>query len=183
MLLLIGVNGGLGGGAVVNGEIVRGADGYAGEFGHMRISDQSRLDYSGIPGTLEALVRREDLVTAMGLGDVDDDQLIAAVTASKSKRLEKLLDQQTHYLARAIGVLLNAFNPEIVVLAGFLEIFVRLRERELRKQIKDQSLSFSSENLKIVTGTRGSDLLLVGAAELGFRDLLENPLDSELTEI
>lgn len=182
MLLLIGVNGGLGGGAVVNGEIVRGHDGYAGEFGHMRISDKSKLDYSNIPGTLEAMVRREDIVSVLGLGEVDDEQLVTVAAASQSKRLERLLSSQTHYLGRAIATLSSAFNPEIIVLAGFLEIFPRLRQQQLRSEIKSQALSFSSENLKLVTGTRGNDLLLVGAAELGFRDLLDNPLESELAK-
>jgi predicted NBD/HSP70 family sugar kinase len=181
MVLLIGVNGGLGGGSVVNGEIVRGHDGYAGEFGHMRISDSEQLDYSGIPGTLEAMVRREDIVSTLGLGEVSDDQLFAAISQSNSKALEKLLITQTNYLGRAIGVLLNVYNPEVLVLAGFLELFVKLRKHELLESIRSQSLHFSSENLEIVTGTRGSDLLAVGVAELGFQNLMENPLQAELT--
>lgn len=182
MLLLIGVNGGVGGGAVVNGEMVRGHDGYAGEFGHMRISDKAQLDYSGIPGTLEAMVRREDIVEVLGLGEVDDEQLAVIAAESKSRRLERLLSSQTHYLGRAIGTLVSAFNPEIIVLAGFLELFPKLRGKQLRSEIKSQALGFASENLKLVTGTRGNDLLLVGAAELGFRDLLDNPLESELAK-
>jgi predicted NBD/HSP70 family sugar kinase len=181
MVLLIGVNGGLGGGSVVNGEIVRGHDGYAGEFGHMRISDSEQLDYSGIPGTLEAMVRREDIVSTLGLGEVSDDQLFAAISQSNSKALEKLLITQTNYLGRAIGVLLNVYNPEVLVLAGFLELFVKLRKHDLLESIRSQSLHFSSENLEIVTGTRGSDLLAVGVAELGFQNLMENPLQAELT--
>jgi len=181
MVLLIGVNGGIGGGSVVNGEIVRGHDGYAGEFGHMRISDREQLDYSGIPGTLEAMVRREDIVSTLGLGEVGDDQLFTAVSQSKSEALEVLLKKQTNYLGRAIGILLNIYNPEVLVLAGFLEIFVKLRKHELLESIRSQSLHFSSENLEIVTGTRGSDLLAVGVAELGFQELMENPLQAVLT--
>lgn len=181
MVLLIGVNGGIGGGAVVNGEIVRGHDGYAGEFGHMRISDAEKLDYSGIPGTLEAMVRREDIVSNLGLGEISDEQLLVAVSESKSRSLSRLLDKQVNYLGRAIGILLNIYNPQVLVLAGFLEIFIKLRKQELLESVRSQSLHFSSENLEIVTGTRGSDLLAIGVAELGFQNLMENPLLAELT--
>lgn len=182
MVLLIGVNSGIGGGSVINGGIVRGYEGYAGEFGHMRISDSDQLDYSGIPGTLEAMVRREDIVSILGLGEIDDDQLFAAVNQSDSNSLQLLLQKQTGYLGRAIGILLNVYNPEIVVLAGFLEIFVKLKKTELLESIRTQSLHFSSENLELVTGTRGSDLLAVGVAELGFQQLMENPLQAALTK-
>ena len=182
MLLLIGVNGGLGGGAVVNGQLVRGQDGYAGEFGHMRISDKTQKDYSGIPGTLEAMVKREDIIKTLGAGSISDAQLFEMVEKSKSKKLESLLSEQTEYLGRAIGVLLNAFNPEILVLAGFLELFVNLRKEQLVKEISSQSLPFAAENLKIVRGTRGNDLLMVGTAELGFDGLTRDPLKYPLTK-
>lgn len=180
MVLLIGVNGGIGGGGVVNGEVVRGHDGYAGEFGHMRISDSEQLDYSGIPGTLEAMVRREDIVSTLGLGEVDDEQLFLAISQSNSGSLEKLLNSHINYLGRAIGILLNIYNPEVLVLAGFLETFIKLKKEELLESIRSQSLHFSSENLEIVTGTRGNDLLAVGVAELGFQNLMQNPLQAEL---
>jgi predicted NBD/HSP70 family sugar kinase/predicted transcriptional regulator len=180
MVLLIGVNGGIGGGGVVNGEVVRGHDGYAGEFGHMRISDSEQLDYSGIPGTLEAMVRREDIVSTLGLGEVDDEQLFIAISQSNSASLDKLLKSHINYLGRAIGILLNIYNPEVLVLAGFLETFIKLKKEELLESIRSQSLHFSSENLEIVTGTRGNDLLAVGVAELGFQNLMQNPLQAEL---
>jgi predicted NBD/HSP70 family sugar kinase len=127
------------------------------------------------------MVRREDIVSTLGLGEIGDDQLFTAVSQSNSEALEQLLQKQTNYLGRAIGILLNIYNPEVLVLAGFLEIHVKLRKNELLESIRSQSLHFSSENLEIVTGTRGSDLLAVGVAELGFQELMENPLQAQLT--
>jgi predicted NBD/HSP70 family sugar kinase len=181
MVFLIGVSGGIGGGAVVNGELLRGNLGYAGELGHMRISDSPTDDYSGLPGTLEALVRRDDLLDVVGLTDADDDQLREALTAKATERpVHAVLTQQTHYLARGIANLLIALNPEVVVLSGFLEILLELHKEQLLADIQKQSLPFALEGVEIRPGSLGSNLLLIGTAELSFQALLSDPLGYEL---
>ena len=52
-------SGGIGGGVIVDGVQLRGVAGYAGELGHVRISSSTRLDYSGLAGTIESLVQRD----------------------------------------------------------------------------------------------------------------------------
>jgi predicted NBD/HSP70 family sugar kinase len=64
IVYLFGGAGGIGGGVVVGGQILRGASGFAGELGHIRISDSKLEDNAGLPGTLEALLRREELLDA-----------------------------------------------------------------------------------------------------------------------
>jgi predicted NBD/HSP70 family sugar kinase len=181
MVFLLGVPGGMGGGAVVNGELLRGNLGYAGELGHMRISDSEKDDYSGIPGTLEALVQRDELLDVLGLENVDDEYLANEVRSRMDEpAVGALLDRQTHYLARAISLLLTALNPEIVVLSGFLEIFITLKKDQLLREVQNQALPFALDGVEIRTGSLGSNLLLVGTAELSFQDLLYDPLGFEL---
>jgi len=181
MIFLIGVPGGLGGGATINGELLRGHHGYAGELGHMRISDDTTRDYSGIPGTLEAMVRRDDLLAAVNLIDVEDDQLFEALRSHRDEpAVSAILDRQTHYLGRAIALLLCAANPEIVVLSGFLEILLELRRDQLMEDIAAQTFPVALEGVEIHPGKMGSRLLLVGTAELAFQELLEDPLGAAL---
>lgn len=181
MVFLIGVPGGMGGGAVVNGELLRGNLGYAGELGHMRISDSDKDDYSGIPGTLEALVQRDEILEVLGLENIDDEQLAHEVsTRMNEPALAALLDRQTHYLGRAISLLLTALNPEVVVLSGFLEIFITLKKDQLLREVQKQALPFGLDGVEIRTGSLGSNLLLVGTAELSFQDLLHDPLGFDL---
>ncbi len=181
MIFLIGVPGGLGGGVTINGELLRGHHGYAGELGHMRISDETTRDYSGIPGTLEAMVRRDDLLAAVNLIDVEDDQLFEALRSQRDEpAVSAILDRQTHYLGRAIALLLCAANPEIVVLSGFLEILLELRRDQLMEDIAAQTFPVALEGVEIHPGKMGSRLLLVGTAELAFQELLEDPLGAPL---
>jgi len=180
LVLLFGAAGGIGGGVVVNGSLLRGIDGYAGELGHTRISDSTVSDYSGIPGTLESLVRREDLLKALIMADADDDELEAAILERRSSRVEKLLDTQAEMLGRAIGLFVNIFNPEVIALDGFLSVIFRMRTERLVASVKAHSLRSAFEHVQFKVGGLGSNVLLVGATELAVTRILDDPLGAPL---
>ena len=180
LVLLFGAAGGIGGGAVINGSLLRGIDGYAGELGHIRISDSTTNDYSGIPGTLESLVRREDLLKALIMADADDDELEAAILEKRSSRVEKLLDTQADMLGRAIGLFINIFNPEVVALDGFLSVIFRMRKDRLIGAVKTHSLRPAFEHVQFKVGGLGSNVLLVGATELAVARVLDDPIGAPL---
>lgn len=174
-------SGGIGGGAIVNGRQLRGAAGYAGELGHVRIADNKSSDYSGLAGTIESLVKRDDLLEVFMLDIATDDELAAEIYAvrqaqtNRAKQASKLLSRQIEALALGIASFVNIFNPQIVVLAGFLaSLFDHDKERVIRI-LKEHALDASSESVIIRNGELGSDLLMVGAAELPFAKLLERP--------
>jgi predicted NBD/HSP70 family sugar kinase len=180
LVLLFGAAGGIGGGVVVNGSLLRGIDGYAGELGHTRISDSMVSDYSGIPGTLESLVRREDLLKALIMADADDDELEAAILERRSSRVERLLDSQADMLGRAIGLFVNIFNPEVVALDGFLSVIFRMRTERLVASVKAHALRSAFEHVQFKVGGLGSNVLLVGATELAVTRILDDPLGAPL---
>ena len=130
-----------------------------------------------------ALVRRSDLEEALGQEDLDDETLFASLRkAAENKEVDSLLERQTHYLGRAIGLLLVAMNPRIVVLSGFLSILLELRRGELMTAITSQTVSSSLEGVEIQAGSLGPNLLLMGTAEIIFKDLLLDPVGYELFE-
>ena len=180
LVLLFGAAGGIGGGVVVNGSLLRGIDGYAGELGHIRISDSGVNDYSGIPGTLESLVRREDLLKALIMADADDDELESAILERKSSRVSKLLDTQADMLGRAIGLFVNIFNPEVIALDGFLSVIFRTRRDRLVAAVKAHSLRSAFEHVQFKVGGLGSNVLLVGATELAVARILDDPIGAQL---
>jgi predicted NBD/HSP70 family sugar kinase len=110
IVYLFGSAGGIGGGVIHDGIPLRGSAGYAGELGHVRISDSSVEDYSGLSGTLESLIRREALVQALGLGNVDDDELREALSKDTSAKVRKVAEAQLDALAIAVGNFVNIFN-------------------------------------------------------------------------
>lgn len=180
LVLIFGAVGGIGGGLVVDGQLLRGRDGFAGELGHIAISDEVRPDYGGIPGSLDSVVNRLDLLTALGLDRADDDTLAQAIRQHPPGAVDALLDKQAAGLGRAIGLLVNMFNPEAVVLTGFVRVIFECRRSEVDSAVQRYALESHSRRCPILLGTLGSDVLLVGAAELAFARLLADPLDAPL---
>ncbi|MBA4248359.1 MAG: transcriptional regulator [Microbacterium sp.] len=180
LILLFGAVGGIGGGLVVEGQLMRGRDGFAGELGHIAVSDEVRADYGGIPGSLDSVVNRLDLLQALGLSRADDDTLARAIRQHPPGAIDALLDRQAHSLGRAIGMLMNMLNPEAVVLTGFLRVIFECRRSEVDEAVRRYALESHSSRCPVLLGTLGSDVLLVGAAELAFASLLSDPLESPL---
>lgn len=175
LVFLFAGSGGIGGGVVSNGYTVGGAAGYAGELGHMKISSSGRLDYSGLPGTLESLVRREDLLDFFKLYVATDEELDAEIKSSESPRAKRLIHDHLDSLADGLSNLVNIFNPEVVVLAGFLTSLFEFDPDYLLTQVKKGSLAAAAERVVIRKGALGSDLLVLGAAELPFDALISSP--------
>ncbi|MDH6182343.1 putative NBD/HSP70 family sugar kinase [Microbacteriaceae bacterium SG_E_30_P1] len=82
MVYLHGGPSGIGGGIVVDGSLVSGAHGYAGELGHTLVNSLGALCHCGATGCLEAEVRREPLLTAVGLDGAHADSLRPALQAA-----------------------------------------------------------------------------------------------------
>ncbi len=175
---LLYVNGGasgIGGGVVMAGQPLGGAHGYAGEFGHIRVSGASMLDSAGIPGTLEAMVTRAELLEVLGLSGVDADQLEAALLADRRPVVREVVDRQLIHLATGLAASVNVLNPEVIVLGGFLASLLAYDPEQLRRRVTAAALAPSMEGVDIVPSALGSKLLLIGAASLAFGSLLRDP--------
>lgn len=180
VVFLYAGSGGIGGGAIVDGHQLRGAAGYAGELGHVRISASTAKDYSGLSGTLESLVRRDDLLDIFKFDSAADEELDEEIRSTKAPKAIKLLNEQIDALALGLSNFVNIFNPQVVVLAGFLTSLFNFNSDRLISKIKEGSLSAAHEPVIVRNGQLGSDLLMFGAAELPFAELIKRPSSSRL---
>jgi predicted NBD/HSP70 family sugar kinase len=159
---------------------LRGAAGYAGELGHVRISNSNAKDYSGLEGTLEGIVRRDDLLEVFKLYAATDEELLLEMSRTKAAKPLKLIESQIDNLAAALGNFVNIFNPHVIVLGGFLAgLFERDSER-LINGIRSNSLAAANERVVLREGGLGSNLLMIGAALLPFNELTANPSATQL---
>ena len=180
IVFLMGTEGGIGGGVVVAGQLLRGTAGYAGELGHIRISDSRIADSVGLEGTLEALVRRDELEHALGLENADDAELRIALAKRRSARVERILNRKIDLLGLSIANLVNVFNPALVLLAGFLSELFNADDYRLMSQVRMGALPGAREKVQIRTAELGPNLELIGAAQLGFAALLDDPAGTTL---
>lgn len=130
-LVYLTMSTGVGGGLILNGQLVRGQNGTAGEFGHTPLEWEGEPCACGLRGCLEAyiggasLARRlsagapeKSAVLALAEGDrarVTPKQLVAAAKQGDAYALAEM-DRFNEYLARAIVHIAFAFAPQAVVL-------------------------------------------------------------------
>jgi len=168
VIYLNGGASGIGGGIVLRGIHIRGADGYAGEWGQVSLAGPDS-------GVLEDEVSRARLLRIARLGPVDDHALAAAL-ADASPALRAEVDRQRSLLAVALGNAVNVLNPSKVVLGGFLAL---LRERgadEFDALVRRRAMPAPAERVTLTSAALGADRLLIGAAEAAFAELLDDPL-------
>jgi glucokinase len=132
-LIYLTISTGIGGGLILDGGIYRGADGTAGELGHVTVDEQGPLHNCGMRGCLEVLAsgtaigrmaqeaalagRSERLATAAAGGELNAVAVHAAAEAGDPVA-DEILEKASHYLGVGLANLLNIFNPQVIVIGG-----------------------------------------------------------------
>ena len=181
IIVLLGI--GVGTCIISNGEVYRGATSSAGEWGHTTVVVGGRTCRCGAEGCLEAYVgagaiaaRYQQLKrrrVATSPGDLEAE-IAAIIEARDSDRAAaQVLDETMTYLGAGIADLVNLFNPERVVVGGWLgralsgELLPRIREAAGRQALR---LPFS--RVEIVKAELGQDAVALGGATLPIARLL-----------
>lgn len=176
MVYLNGGASGIGGGIVMEGRLLHGRDGHAGELGHLGIDRDGPACVCGARGCLEAVVDRSAVVRALGLEHPDDGELAAAITAARDPRLTALLAAQFAGLRAGLRSIATALNPELIVLGGYLATLWTAADDHARTDALADALPAIASDLRIVPAALGANRLLIGAAERAWEPLLDDPL-------
>ncbi len=122
---------GVGGGIVVNGRVIAGANGIAGEWGHNRMpGDEAEAPtcYCGRTRCVETFLSGPGMARdhAAHGGAVLDAVEIAARAATGDTACEATLQRYEQRLARALAQVVNILDPDAIVLGGGLSNLNRL---------------------------------------------------------
>ena len=166
---------GIGGAIIVNGELLGGAHGYAGELGHTPVSGSMAEDTVGIRGSLEAEVTREELLTLLGADHMDPESFEVALLANRSEDVAAAVARQQRHLATALGTVVNVLNPDRILLGGFLSALLSYDPDGLHAALEPRALAPAMEGAQIVSAHLGANLLLVGAAHRALQPLVDDP--------
>jgi fructokinase len=124
---------GVGGGIVINGRVVEGANSIAGEWGHNALPWPEPAErpgppcYCGKTGCIETFLSGPGL--ALDYAQVAGENLAPeeiAMRAAQDGRAEETMERYEHRLARALASLINVLDPHIIVLGGGLSNIDRL---------------------------------------------------------
>jgi len=127
---------GVGGGIVVNGRVLDGANGIAGEWGHNPLPLPAGEDlplpscYCGRAGCIETYLSGPGLAMdhARCSGELARPEGIVAGAAEGDPACEASLARYEHRLARALAGVINILDPDVIVLGGGLSNVERLYE-------------------------------------------------------
>jgi predicted NBD/HSP70 family sugar kinase len=167
---------GIGGGLILNGTLIAGAGGYAGEWGQTRPSIPAEADRRTPGGALEDEVNRARLLHVTRLGAVDDPALAAALAEADSQDVADEIDRQRRILAATLANAVNVLNPSMIVLGGFLGMLSESDPDGFTADVRRNSLEAPGEQVDIRPAALGADRLLIGAAEAAFAPLLKDPV-------
>ena len=132
----------------------------------------------GAKGCLETEVNRGALLRVLGMDAADPEELeraLSAAVAAGEPEVTAEVERQLGFLATALRTATNVFDPQLIVLGGFLGALHGLDPERLPRLVSAQALAASAERLSIVRAELGSDILMIGAAELAFGPLLAAP--------
>ncbi|RKT33155.1 putative NBD/HSP70 family sugar kinase [Microbacterium sp. AG1240] len=173
VIYLNGGASGIGGGLIVHGVPVGGADGYAGEFGQNRPA--AGADRRATEGVLEDEVSRSRLLAAVGLENSDEPTLAAALASATEPGVAEEVARQRRILVTALANAVNVVNPAVVVLGGFLATIAADAIPALVEGVRAQSMPGVADALELRLAVLAEDRLLIGAAEIAFAELLRAP--------
>lgn len=128
---------GCGGGFVVDGQLVQGANGIGGEWGHMPLPWPTREEFDatqcwcGLRGCLETWVSGSGLQRdyAQSGGTATDAQSIVRAAREADERARVVFEHYIGRLGRAIAVIVNVLDPDTFVLGGGMSNVPELYER------------------------------------------------------
>lgn len=186
-VLFVNISMGVGIGIISNGKLYYGKSGYSGEFGHSPVFENEIICHCGKRGCLEteisgiALERefkkslengsKSILSGKIAIENITVDDILKAIIENEDTLAIEIIDQIGSKMGRYLSMLINIFNPELVILGGALAetgMYLRL---PVRTSIHKYSLSLVSLDMDLKMSSLGSKAGVIGACYI-LRDKL-----------
>jgi len=182
--MVINLGWGIGLGLVMNGELFRGHEGFAGEFSHIPLFSNNKLCSCGKSGCLETeasllvvvekakeglsqgrltTLKKEELFAA----DQDKASMAVILAAEKGDKFAvELLSEAGYHIGRGVAILIHLLNPEAVVLSGRGSVAGKIWQIPLQQALNEHCIPRLAFNTRIDISRLGGDAELIGAAAL-----------------
>jgi predicted NBD/HSP70 family sugar kinase len=183
---------GIGAGLVSRGQLHRGAQGCAGDVGHIAVSQEtSVICRCGKVGCLEALAggaalnrmatvaalegRSNILAAAAARGRIDVSDIALAASHGDSVSVELLMESAA-LVGESLARIVNFFNPSVILIGGQVADAGDIYLAAVRHAVFSRSLPLATRNLQIVWSPDGDEVGLRGAAFMVIDELLSREL-------
>ncbi|MDJ0497252.1 MAG: ROK family protein [Acidimicrobiia bacterium] len=172
--LYVKIGTGIGSGLILGGHLHRGADGAAGDIGHIQVGDPTVVCRCGNPGCLEASSGGAALARDLRAAGYDTEvtrDVVALVRAGNAEAIQAVAEAGRR-IGAVLATIVNLLNPSEIVIGGDLadagaELLARIREVVYRR-----STALSTRQLSIRTSELGDDAGITGAAAMAIEHVL-----------
>jgi glucokinase len=181
-LVMLALGTGLGGALILDGRLVRGKNGYGGEFGHVSVKLDGRPCICGIRGCLAAYAAGFGIATearrrAHHSGDSlpagptpnddwkEDAEAVFRAAAKGDAVARAIVEEACRALGAALGGLVNGLNPDVIVVTGGIVKSLVPLQREILDCARQYALApaLAATSIHLIPGEK-SQTVRGGAA-------------------
>ncbi len=169
--IYIMVSGGVGAGLILGGELYRGAGGTAGELGHVLVDEAGPICRCGNRGCLEMMVGGRAIIELLrpSHGDALTLEDVIALVSEGDSGARRAIADAGRVLGRSVAAIVNAFNPELVIVGGELSAAGDVLLDPLRDAVHRYAIASAAQEVRITRGVLGERAEVLGALELAAR--------------
>lgn len=181
-LIYVTVSSGIGAGILVRGQLLTGANGFAGGLGHTTVLVDGPECVCGNRGCLEAVASLPAIASAIearvragepsivtGLlgerGRLEPRDVIAAACDGDALAQDEIR-KASRYVGVAVANLINLFNPARVIVGGQLAEAGEIALSAVRETAQRRALPLNFAGVQIVRNALGADSVCIGACAL-----------------
>jgi glucokinase len=152
---------GIGGVVAIDGRILQGHDGTAGEIGHQTIDPDGPWCGCGNRGCLEAFARADQLAIAAGTATAEE--AFVRARAGDERALDGLA-QIARYLGIGIANMVAVISPDRVVIGGGISAAADLLFEPIRAELRRRVRTTALDEVELVVAELGTWAGSIGAA-------------------
>ncbi|CAN5409493.1 ROK family transcriptional regulator [soil metagenome] len=181
-VMVINLGWGIGLGMIVNGEIFRGRNGFAGEFSHIPLSEDGALCTCGKRGCLEAEASML-VVSKMAIEGIKQGRITSLkhINEAQSKEMGdaimeaanngdqfavELFSDAGYKIGKALAILIHIMNPQTIVLSGRGAKVGKILLAPIQQALHKYCIPRLSGGTELLISDLGFDAELIGAAVL-----------------
>ncbi len=192
-VLVLSMNWGMGLGIVLDGKLRDGTSGFAGEFGHIPLVDNGILCHCGKRGCLETVASGSAIVRlalagleagentllsqlpAAELAELQSEHVYAAASQGDQFAINLLAEVGTN-LGKGIAILIQLFNPELIILGGELVQAKQFMLPTIQQAINTYCMAQLRERTSLVVSELGGNAAVLGSVAAVMENIFESSL-------
>jgi glucokinase len=164
---------GVGGGLILNGDVFRGADGTAGEVGHICVEPDGIQCGCGSHGCLEQYASATAIIRMAKERGLVLDAPVTSVGVYASAKSDDttaigIFKDMGRYLGLGLASLVNVLNPELIVVGGGVARGWDLFIHSVNAEIAARAFEHPGRRVRLIQASLGDSAGILGAARVAF---------------